>query len=110
LTIAVPGQARFAFQGLRQIPSIPVVVATPGDRAIAGGLKPSSVASYEPGERMISLERLLALADDNDVPPEHLVAAVSQRLSTQADRIGIAATGSGSSQVVGGRRVGDRTP
>jgi len=40
---------------------------------------------------MISLERLLALADVYDVPPEHLVAAVSQRLSTQADRIGIAA-------------------
>jgi hypothetical protein len=45
---------------------------------------------------MISLERLLALADVYDVRPQHLVAALSQRLSTQTDRNGIPPPGSGS--------------
>jgi transcriptional regulator with XRE-family HTH domain len=45
-----------------------------------GRFKPSSVASYERGERQISLERLFALADVYDVSPERIVAAITHRL------------------------------
>jgi transcriptional regulator with XRE-family HTH domain len=45
-----------------------------------GRFKPSSVASYERGERQISLERLFALADVYDVAPERIVAAIAYRL------------------------------
>lgn len=42
-----------------------------------GRFKPSSVASYERGERQISLERFFALADVYDVAPERVVAAIA---------------------------------
>jgi transcriptional regulator with XRE-family HTH domain len=45
-----------------------------------GRFKPSSVASYERGERQISLERLFALAEVYDVAPERIVAAIAHRL------------------------------
>jgi transcriptional regulator with XRE-family HTH domain len=45
-----------------------------------GRFKPSSVASYERGERQVSLERLFALADVYDVAPERIVAAIAHRL------------------------------
>jgi transcriptional regulator with XRE-family HTH domain len=45
-----------------------------------GHFKPSSVASYERGERHISLERLFALAEVYGVAPERIVAAVAYRL------------------------------
>jgi transcriptional regulator with XRE-family HTH domain len=45
-----------------------------------GRFKPSSVASYERGERQISFERLFALAEVYDVAPERIVAAVAHRL------------------------------
>jgi transcriptional regulator with XRE-family HTH domain len=45
-----------------------------------GRFKPSSVASYERGERQISLERLFALAAVYGVAPERIVAAVAHRL------------------------------
>ncbi|MEX0816571.1 MAG: helix-turn-helix transcriptional regulator [Gaiellales bacterium] len=45
-----------------------------------GRFKPSSVASYERGERQISLERLFALADVYDVAPERIVAAIAYRV------------------------------
>jgi transcriptional regulator with XRE-family HTH domain len=45
-----------------------------------GQFKPSSVASYERGERHISLERLFALAEVYGVAPERIVAAVAYRL------------------------------
>jgi transcriptional regulator with XRE-family HTH domain len=45
-----------------------------------GRFKPSSVASYERGERQISLERLFALADVYQVAPERITAAIAHRL------------------------------
>jgi transcriptional regulator with XRE-family HTH domain len=45
-----------------------------------GRFKPSSVASYERGERQISLERLFALAGVYDIAPERIVAAIAYRL------------------------------
>ena len=45
-----------------------------------GRFKPSSVASYERGERQISLERLFALAEVYEVAPERIVAAIAYRL------------------------------
>ena len=45
-----------------------------------GRFKPSSVASYERGERQISLERLFSLAAVYDVEPERVVAAIAHRL------------------------------
>lgn len=49
-----------------------------------GRFKPSSVASYERGERQISLERLFALLDVYGVAPERAVAAVAHRLERRA--------------------------
>ncbi len=45
-----------------------------------GRFKPSSVASYERGERQISLERFFALAEVYDLAPERIVAAIAYRL------------------------------
>lgn len=45
-----------------------------------GRFKPSSIASYERGERQISLERLFALAEVYGVAPEQVVAAIADRL------------------------------
>jgi hypothetical protein len=45
-----------------------------------GQFKPSSIASYERGERQISLTRLFALADVYDVAAERVVAAIAHRL------------------------------
>lgn len=45
-----------------------------------GRFKPSSVASYERGERQISLERLFALAEVYQVAPERITAAIAHRL------------------------------
>jgi transcriptional regulator with XRE-family HTH domain len=45
-----------------------------------GRFKPSSVASYERGERQISLERLFALARVYDIAPERVVAAIAHRI------------------------------
>src|SRR5687767_12671422 len=46
-----------------------------------GRFKPSSVASYERGERSISLERLFALAEVYGVAPERIVAAIAHELA-----------------------------
>lgn len=46
-----------------------------------GRFKPSSVASYERGERQISLERLFALAKVYDIAPQRIVAAISHQLT-----------------------------
>lgn len=51
-----------------------------------GRFKPSSVASYERGERQISLERLFALADVYRVAPERIVAAIAHRLEHEHDK------------------------
>jgi transcriptional regulator with XRE-family HTH domain len=48
-----------------------------------GRFKPSSIASYERGERQISLERLFALAGVYGVAPERIVAAIAHRLEAQ---------------------------
>jgi len=45
-----------------------------------GRFKPSSVASYERGERQLSLERLFSLSEVYGVEPERIVAAVAHRL------------------------------
>lgn len=50
-----------------------------------GRFKPSSVASYERGERQISLERLFSLADVYEVAPERIVAAIAYRLEHQRE-------------------------
>ena len=51
-----------------------------------GRFKPSSVASYERGERQLSLERLFSLAAVYGVEPERIVAAIAHRLGGQGDR------------------------
>ncbi|MGZ8606754.1 MAG: helix-turn-helix domain-containing protein [Actinomycetota bacterium] len=52
-----------------------------------GAFKPSSVASYERGERQISVERLFHLADVYEVAPERVVAAIAHRLErSRGDR------------------------
>jgi transcriptional regulator with XRE-family HTH domain len=48
-----------------------------------GDFKPSSVASYERGERQISLARLFSLAEVYDVAPERIVAAIAYRLERE---------------------------
>jgi transcriptional regulator with XRE-family HTH domain len=53
-----------------------------------GRFKPSSVASYERGERQISLERFFALADVYDVAPERIVAAIAHELEVDKERLG----------------------
>jgi transcriptional regulator with XRE-family HTH domain len=53
-----------------------------------GRFKPSSVASYERGERQISLERLFALAEVYDVAPERIVAAIAHRLERGRQGVG----------------------
>ena len=45
-----------------------------------GRFKPSSVASYERGERQLSLNRLFSLAAVYDVEPERIVAAIAHQL------------------------------
>lgn len=45
-----------------------------------GHFKPSSVASYERGERQISLDRFFALVEVYGVTPERAVAAIAHRL------------------------------
>jgi len=50
-----------------------------------GAFKPSSVASYERGERQISVERLFHLAEVYDVAPERVVAAIAHRLERSRD-------------------------
>jgi hypothetical protein len=50
-----------------------------------GRFKPSSVASYERGERQVSLQRFFALADVYDVTPERIVAAIAHELEAQAE-------------------------
>lgn len=50
-----------------------------------GRFKPSSVASYERGERQISLERFFSLAEVYDVAPERIVAAIAYRLERQKE-------------------------
>jgi transcriptional regulator with XRE-family HTH domain len=64
-----------------------------------GRFKPSSIASYERGERQISLERLFALADVYGVAAERIVAAIAHRLEAQPGE-GRAADGSGRDVVV----------
>lgn len=49
-----------------------------------GEFKPSSVASYERGERHISVERLFALAEVYGVAPERIVATIAYRLEHDA--------------------------
>lgn len=51
-----------------------------------GRFKPSSVASYERGERQISLERLFALLDVYGVAPDRAVAAIARRLNEGGSR------------------------
>jgi hypothetical protein len=84
-----------------------------------GEFKPSSVASYERGERQISLERLFALARVYAVAPERVVAAIAYRLGEGESRDEDAITvierpsGAASSGQGGGREVIDvrtRTP
>jgi transcriptional regulator with XRE-family HTH domain len=53
-----------------------------------GRFKPSSVASYERGERQISLERLFALARVYDVAPERIVAAIEHALRRESEGAG----------------------
>lgn len=64
-----------------------------------GRFKPSSIASYERGERQISLERLFALADVYGVAAERIVAAIAHRLEAQRGE-GRAANGGGRDVVV----------
>lgn len=46
----------------------------------SGIFKPSSLASYERGERALSLERFLSLADLYSIPPARLMAQISRRV------------------------------
>lgn len=46
-----------------------------------GRFKPSSVASYERGERQISLERLFGLAGVYGVSPHQIVQSIAARLT-----------------------------
>jgi hypothetical protein len=46
----------------------------------SGIFKPSSLASYERGERAISLERFLLLADLYSIRPARLMAQISRRV------------------------------
>ena len=64
-----------------------------------GRFKPSSIASYERGERQISLERLFALADVYGVAAERIVAAIAHRLEALRGE-GRAANGGGRDVVV----------
>jgi transcriptional regulator with XRE-family HTH domain len=64
-----------------------------------GRFKPSSIASYERGERQISLERLFALAHVYGVAAERIVAAIAHRLETHRGE-GRAANGGGRDVVV----------
>lgn len=50
-----------------------------------GRFKPSSVASYERGERQISLERFFSLAEVYDVAPERIVAAIAYSLERRRE-------------------------
>ena len=50
-----------------------------------GRFKPSSIASYERGERQISLERFFALAEVYEVAPERIVAAIAYRLEHKGE-------------------------
>jgi transcriptional regulator with XRE-family HTH domain len=52
-----------------------------------GRFKPSSVASYERGERQLSLERLFSLSEVYGIEPERIVAAIAHRLGGQEDRL-----------------------
>jgi transcriptional regulator with XRE-family HTH domain len=45
----------------------------------SGTFKPSSLASYERGERTLSVERFLLLADLYDIPSARLIAEISRR-------------------------------
>jgi transcriptional regulator with XRE-family HTH domain len=51
-----------------------------------GRFKPSSVASYERGDRQISVERLFSLAEVYGVPPERIVTAIARRLGEEGVR------------------------
>jgi hypothetical protein len=81
-----------------------------------GEFKPSSVASYERGERQISLERLFALARVYAVAPERVVAAIAHRLgegeSGDADAITVIErpSAAATSAQGGGREVVDVRP
>jgi transcriptional regulator with XRE-family HTH domain len=59
-----------------------------------GRFKPSSVASYERGERQISLERLFALAEVYGAAAESIVAIIASRLGSSEDdeRLGAGAS------------------
>ena len=50
-----------------------------------GRFKPSSVASYERGERQLSLERLFELAGVYEVAPESIVAVIRRRLESSRE-------------------------
>jgi transcriptional regulator with XRE-family HTH domain len=50
-----------------------------------GAFKPSSVASYERGERQISVERLFHLAEVYEIAPERVAAAIAHRLERSRD-------------------------
>ena len=45
----------------------------------SGRFKPSSLASYERGERALSVEKFLLLADFYDIQPARLIAQISRR-------------------------------
>jgi len=50
------------------------------DRESRGGFKPSTIAGYERGERMITIERFRALADIYRIPADRLLADVLDEL------------------------------
>jgi transcriptional regulator with XRE-family HTH domain len=50
----------------------------------SGSFKSSSLASYERGERAISLERFLVLADLYGIPPARMMAQISRRVEGRA--------------------------
>jgi transcriptional regulator with XRE-family HTH domain len=89
--VKIEGQTEFAAvtgQVLRQVRvgrslSLRQVTVRSGGR-----FKPSSVASYERGERQISLERFFALANVYEVAPERIVAAIAYRLERKREKVG----------------------
>ena len=53
-------------------------------RAGAGGLKPTTLASYERGERSLSVERFFRIAALYDISPARIVADVHRRIERRA--------------------------
>ena len=64
----------------------------------SGTFKPSSLASYERGDRTLSVERFVLLADLYGIRPARLMAQISQRVEGRPPIV----VGIGTAQAIGG--------